>query len=202
MNRERTNFKIGSRAQRLARMIVVLLTLTGVVAGTCLPTSLGAVEKNTTRLSAEYSGNWWETYDYTPDGSDASYIYNLYTKTTDPSKFEMGDTVIFVPSSVTAPSYSAGVPDASAILRKAEKQNGALYEETNVDFYVEVQRSAAGFDWCMGGTLNNGLTEYNCWGGAVRGLGGSTYLYQKVPFLTKITVDLKKDDESWSGKTA
>lgn len=147
------------------------------------------------RVATSYSDEWWKTYDFAQDG-DVAYRIDA-KQTTD--TFEVGDKLIFISDPSYVKAYCAKIPNKSAILEKVESGSGFINEE-NLDFYVSVVQTGEGFDYCPAGSINEGLTEYNCNGGDVRNLSGGCYRYAEIPYFGKLQINLKKDDQAWAGR--
>lgn len=130
--------------------------------------------------------------------SNTDYIYKMTVrKNTSTSK---GEEIIFVPDSANfTDTYSVGLPKSSAILEVGSKQSGS-YNKKKLNCYVNVIKSSKGFDWCKYGSLNDGLTKYNCYAGGVRNLSGKVYDYIKIKQEQNVAISLQKDGSAWSGQ--
>ena len=152
-------------------------------------------ESSKATLNANYSDEWWKTYDF---NSKNDIIYRIYARQTSDT-FAMGEEFMWITGATYTKNYCASVPSNSAILRKDVRKSG-WYFDSGANFYVSVVRAGAGFDWCTEGSINYGLTEYNCNWGGIRHLKGGCYRYAPVLYFGQLQINLNKDDQPWSGK--
>ena len=118
-----------------------------------------------------------------------------------PSNLKIGDEIAWLDSSYTETEFTyVGVPSNSGIVKIVNKSDWDAFYPVNVDYYLDVIKSGTGFDFCEHGTLNNNVSEYNCWLGGVKHLEGTAYTLISKPFYNKVTLYYRPNGAAVSGK--